>query len=255
MRILLLFLIGISSSYGFYPTRSELDKSLSTFAIGSCNKQNKKQPLWKTITLSHPQLFLWLGDIVYGNSADHLVVRKKYLKQFNRAGYQRFAKATPILGIWDDHDFGMNNMGKGLKAKAQNQVSLLDFLEFPTDSPVRSQKGIYNSVTWGLGRDQVKFILLDVRYFRDRPGRPGDILGKKQWKWLKKELKNSKAAIHFFASGTIFLGKDIPHGEEWIDYPRSFKKLFKTINTYAQVVLFDSPFIKNNIEIMTETTD
>src|SRR5690349_2296413 len=38
-------------------------------AWGSCNKQNRPQPHWRFLTLWRPQLFLWLGDIVYNDVA------------------------------------------------------------------------------------------------------------------------------------------------------------------------------------------
>jgi hypothetical protein len=39
---------------------------LTSAAFGSCNKQDKEQPLWNVITERiKPQLWLWAGDAAY----------------------------------------------------------------------------------------------------------------------------------------------------------------------------------------------
>jgi hypothetical protein len=39
---------------------------LTSVAFGSCNKQDKEQPLWQQITEKiRPQLWLWAGDAAY----------------------------------------------------------------------------------------------------------------------------------------------------------------------------------------------
>ena len=43
------------------------DTEVTTVAFGSCNKAELPQPLWDTILSIQPQLFVWLGDIIYAD--------------------------------------------------------------------------------------------------------------------------------------------------------------------------------------------
>ena len=61
---------------------------------------------------------------------------------------------------------------------------------------------MYTSYKFGPPDRQVKFILLDVRYFADRRADiDGDTLGEQQWAWLELQLKD-KAQLTVIASGT-----------------------------------------------------
>lgn len=68
MKFLTLFILF--SSIGLASENSKKLKGINTltrFAFGSCNKEWKKQPLWKHIIEDAPQLFLWGGDNIYGD--------------------------------------------------------------------------------------------------------------------------------------------------------------------------------------------
>ncbi len=204
---------------------------LTRIAFGSCNRQDLDQPLWKPILAWQPQLWIWLGDNIYGDSADPAVLAAKWQRQKANPGYKKLAARVPILGTWDDHDYGQNDGGVQFPAKAASQQLILDFLDEPADSPRRKQRGIYTSVTLGPPGEQVCVILLDDRYFRDAPGTNGDILGKAQWKWLDRTLRTSRAQVHLICSGTQMIPIEHVH-EKWADYPSSRARLFALIGKY-----------------------
>lgn len=209
-------------------------KTLTHFAFGSCNKEWKKQPLWKNIIADSPQLFLWGGDNIYGDKGPNKdKLSLKYLIQNNQPDYQALKKQTPIIGIWDDHDYGANNGNDTYSGKYLSQQLFLDFIAEPTNSPRRSQEGIYTSYTFGEKEKQVKFILLDNRFhLTDKKLKNPSILGEKQWQWLENELKKSKAKIHFIVSGIPFLPNKMVHTEEWADYPQEKERLFNLLKKY-----------------------
>jgi alkaline phosphatase D len=43
------------------------DTPLQRIAFGSCNDQNKPQPIWSAVLESRPDLFLFAGDNVYAS--------------------------------------------------------------------------------------------------------------------------------------------------------------------------------------------
>jgi alkaline phosphatase D len=56
------------------------------------------------------------------------------------ADYAAFVNKTPVIGIWDDHDFGINDGYKDYTYRVQSQQIFLDFMGEPQDSPRRKQE-------------------------------------------------------------------------------------------------------------------
>lgn len=233
-----LFLIGlIFTNIAFANENTQKLKSVETltrFAFGSCNKEWKKQPMWKHIMKDAPQLFLWGGDNIYGDKGPHKNnLLYKYMVQNNNPHYKELKNTTPIIGIWDDHDYGDNNGTSDYSGKYISQQLFLDFIQEPVNSFRRTQDGIYTSYTFGSGNKQVKFILLDNRFHLiEKDEKNATILGEGQWNWLEEQFKNSSARIHFIVSGIPFLPNKMIHTEEWADYPGEKEKLLKLIDKY-----------------------
>ncbi|PRP79516.1 hypothetical protein PROFUN_12707 [Planoprotostelium fungivorum] len=228
---------------------------LKRLAFGSCNKQHLPQPIWGAIDTYNPDLWVWLGDVVY---VDRLVfpgyfkpsslerIQEQYNIQKNHSEYRKLISKTSTIGVWvsspvmqqadrpqDDHDYGLNNAGGEIPFKDESQKIFLDFLDEPADSPRWNRKGVWGSYSYGPPGRRVKVILLDVRYWRDPLGKiDGDILGPEQWRWLDSELEGSDAQVHLIGSGTQILPYDKPFQEKWVHYPGARDKLFEMINKH-----------------------
>lgn len=50
------------------------------------------------------------------------------------------ANGTKIIGVWDDHDYGINDGDKTYPFKNQTREVFLDFVGEPHDSPRRLQR-------------------------------------------------------------------------------------------------------------------
>jgi alkaline phosphatase D len=201
---------------------------LERVAMGSCNKQDLPQPLWGPIVDFRPQLWIWLGDNIYGDTHDMKELAAKYALQKSNPGYEKLLATCPVEGVWDDHDYGKNDSGFKHPRKKESQKLFLDFLDEPADSPRRKHDGIYHSRTYGPEGKKVCVILLDVRSWRPPPGSGGDILGEAQWRWLERTLKESDAQIHLLCSGTQFLPTE-HRWDKWNDYPESRRRLLKML--------------------------
>jgi alkaline phosphatase D len=153
--------------------------TLTSIAFGSCSKQTEPQPFWD-IVHEHwrPDLWLWLGDNVYADQVKFGIpnwrvpatpeqIASAYAVQLNHPGYRKLLNDTPVLGIWDDHDYGENDGGATYVHREASQQLFLDFLSEPALSPRRSREGTYSSQLFGFPPQQVLFLLLDVRYFKD----------------------------------------------------------------------------------------
>lgn len=211
-----------------------------TIAFGSCAHSYDSLPIFNAISKNKPDVWVWLGDIMYGDSHDMEVLKHKYSLQKAKPEYQALMSSTKIIGIWDDHDYGVNDGGKFYSEKEQSKTLLLDFLEVPTDDPVRNHPGVFSQHNYTFGDKLVKIILLDTRYFRDTlapdfnrtrryiPNEEGDILGEEQWQWLEQVLRNSKADFQIVGSG-IQVVADEQGYEKWANFPKSRQRLFNLL--------------------------
>lgn len=220
---------------------------LTRIAFGSCSREDLPQPLWTPIVSRDPDLWIWLGDNVYADTGDPAALRRAYEHARANPGYQALLATTPVIGTWDDHDYGLNDGGKEWSGKDVAQQALLDFLDEPADSPRRRRAGVYQSYTYGPPGRQVKVILLDTRYHRDRyhrtelPVNPtGDVLGEEQWAWLERELTHSTAQVHLIGS-SIQVVPEEHRFEKWANFPAARERLFRLIGrTRAPGVVFIS---------------
>lgn len=213
------------------------DSTLTRIAFGSCNDQGKDQPLWIPIQAATPDLWIWLGDNIYADTEDMTAMDSMYALQKEVPGYRALHRTTPVIGTWDDHDYGANDAGRSYPKRDSSQQLLLDFLNVPDDSPRRKRDGVYSSHTYGPPGRQVNVILLDTRYHRDPitrdpnteqryyPNKQGDILGEEQWNWLERELRTSEAQIHLI--GTSIQAVPEEHAwEKWANFPRAHERLY-----------------------------
>ncbi|RIW15815.1 alkaline phosphatase family protein [Algoriphagus lacus] len=212
-------------------------QEITTLAFGSCNRQNLPQPLWKPILADQPDLWIWMGDNIYGDSPIMDTLKAKYDRQNSVADYQTLKSQTKVIGIWDDHDYGINDGGKFFAQKKASRDLMFDFLGVPGNAPERSHEGAYSSHLYGKGEDLVKVILLDARYFRDTLERinrvyqineNGEVLGDAQWNWLENELKNSPAKVNLIVSGIQMLPTEHAY-EKWANFPKERERLLDLI--------------------------
>jgi len=211
--------------------------TLQTIAIGSCNRQDLPQHIWNNIAKHQPDLWIWMGDNIYGDTNDMKVMKEKYDKQKSGEEYSAFREDTQIIGIWDDHDFGVNDGGKDYNYRIPSRDLMFDFLDVPNYSPAWKREGGYQSYTFGNPGQKVKIILLDARYFRDGLKREGgiyhknwsgQILGETQWSWLEKELTDSDADIHLISSGIQFIATE-HRFEKWDNFPKERQRMLELL--------------------------
>jgi alkaline phosphatase D len=236
------------------------DVTLSRIAFGSCAKQDRPQPIWDAVVAAEPQVFLFIGDNIYGDSRDMAALKAKWDLLGAQPGYRKLKVAAPVLAVWDDHDYGENDAGADFPMRRQSQKVFLDFFEEPADSPRRQRDGLYFARTFGPPGRRVQVILLDTRFFRgplarqkweSEPGSglhgvfvPTDdpqstVLGAAQWEWLEAQLKQP-ADVRIIASSIQVVADQ--HGwEKWGNFPHERRRLFELIRkTRAEGVVLVS---------------
>lgn len=220
-------------------------KAVQTLAFGSCNRVELPQEFWPVIAAQNPDVWLWLGDIIYADTEDMLVMHNMYQRLKTNAHYQQFRKQVPVLGVWDDHDYGVNDGDKRYPYRKESKQELLNFLDVDTAAAVFRREGVYQDFQVPLtgSSQQLKIILLDVRYFRDtlqrdtlgpqryHPNSQGDILGAAQWQWLEQLLDTSTATLNIIAGGIQFTQKD-QYFEKWANFPLALERLHRLLSDH-----------------------
>lgn len=223
-----------------YSLRIDDKKPVNRIAFGSCNNmfRQRNPQLYNSIVKWNPDLFVWLGDTVYADTLSFPLRssetkesqwRGKYTSFKTTPEYTQLMNSTMITGVWDDHDYGINDGTKHFKSKAKGKELFLEFLD---DGSVRDHEGVYHSFTF----PDLKLILIDIRWFRDYRFDPdGDSLGEEQWAWLESELKSFKG-LKIIGNGLQVNTEDrsiLP--EKW--HEKSRLRFLELVDRYPGVIL------------------
>jgi len=224
------------------------ERALTRIAVGSCRTQEEPAPILDAMLARDPDLFLYIGDNVYGDvwslSPDMETLIEAYAELSEQADFRRVASSVPIMATWDDHDYGMNDAGRDYYGKYGSEAIFETYWGME-DHPVAERDGIYYSQTFGPAGQRVQIIMLDTRFFRTdltrTPQRnaPGmeryvpseapdqDMLGAEQWAWLTAVLQEP-AELRLLVSSVQVLADG--HGwEAWRQLPRSQTMLYETL--------------------------
>lgn len=236
-----------------------LGRTLSRIAFGSCALETRPQPVWDAVLARPNDLFLFLGDAIYADTRDLTVMQAKYARLAAIPGFARLRATTPVLAVWDDHDFGENDAGGDYPMKEESRRLFLDFWNEPPDSPRRARDGVYGAWVFGPPGKRVQVILPDLRYNRTplvarelggvsyrtwarrrikaglplpgpfvrNPDPQATMLGERQWQWLERQLA-VPAELRLFGSSVQVLA-DFTGWESWLNFARDRDRLFDLI--------------------------
>lgn len=210
--------------------------------FGSCNRTELPNMLWDDVLAAAPDVWIWGGDIVYADTDSIPLLESAYRSQLAVPGYAELAAQVPVMGTWDDHDYGLNDGGAEFAAKAESQQAFLDFLGVDAADPRRNREGVYYSKRFVKENGSVNVIVLDTRYHRsaltpDSTGqkryvpnsdKASTMLGEAQWAWLELELRDSNADFNVIMSSVQVLSDR--HGfETWGNMPGERSRLLELI--------------------------
>jgi len=237
IRFLFLYLISVN----LYSTQEIL-----TLGFGSCLHQDRSMAILKTIEKKELDLFMFIGDNVYGDQKDGELDKliRTYKQQYNNL--ENFLKNVSTDFIWDDHDFGLNDGGSDYRYKDRAKELFLETWKIPSQDPRRLRDGLYFDKMIEKNGLKVHLIFLDNRTFKsewkltDEFNKEGKeryvkdfdpdktLLGKKQWQWLKDKL-NEDSNIKIILSSLQILS--LGHGwESWDKLPLERERLFNLID-------------------------
>ena len=222
------------------------NQEILTLGFGSCLHQDRSMAILKTIEKKELDLFMFIGDNVYGDQEDGELDKliRTYKQQYNNL--ENFLKNVSTEFIWDDHDFGINDGGSNYRYKDRAKELFLETWKIPPNDPRRLRDGLYFDKMIKKNGLKVHLIFLDNRSFKsewkltDEFNKEGKeryvkdfdpqktLLGKKQWQWLKDKL-NEDSDIKIILSSLQILS--LGHGwESWDKLPLERERLFNLID-------------------------
>lgn len=222
------------------------NQEILTLGFGSCLHQDRSMAILKTIEKKELDLFMFIGDNVYGDQEDGELDKliRTYKQQYNNL--ENFLKNVSTEFIWDDHDFGLNDGGSNYRYKDRAKELFLETWKIPSNDPRRLRDGLYFDKMIKKNGLKVHLIFLDNRSFKsewkltDEFNKEGKeryvkdfdpqktLLGKKQWQWLKDKL-NEDSDIKIILSSLQILS--LGHGwESWDKLPLERERLFNLID-------------------------
>ena len=221
-----------------------------SFLTGSCAYFNQPQydrpgkpyggdsSIFETMAKEKSAFMVWLGDEWYTREVDYYSDWGLYYRASHDRAIpvmQPFLKAMPQFAMWDDHDYGPNDIGKQYILKNTSREIWKKYWCNPSYG--ENGEGTYTMTSWG----DVDIFLTDDRWWRsaDRmkdsidgfPNPEKQLLGDMQMEWLKNSLLYSTATFKIIALGSQVLNPVSPY-EKLGNFPAEYEELMNFLKEY-----------------------
>lgn len=211
------------------------------FALASCACDfyaTHARIMWDHLFAQKPDFIFLVGDAVYADfrcPTTEVDIWRRYCETRSRLRHFRQPNLIPTLAVWDDHDYGRDNMCKSFKYKnCSKRVFELFFGSRNTD-------GFKN--TMGVGSQfnafGQRFFFLDDRYFRDEKQCGGMMWGyEQQEQFFENICQSSKPAWIF--NGSQFFGNYFKQESFLQDFGKNFTDVLAKLRQCDAPVVFGS---------------
>jgi alkaline phosphatase D len=194
--------------------------------------------IFETMAKEKAAFMLWLGDSWYTREVDYndawgLWYRAS--RDRSSSVLQNFLKSTSHIAIWDDHDYGPNDIGSNYILKDESRKVFMNY--FPNTSFGMNGQGIYSLMSYS----DVDVFMLDDRWWRSadamfdsvngKPNAEKTMLGREQMQWLKNSLLFSRATFKIIAFGSQVLNPVSPF-DKFLNCPAEYYELMDFLKQY-----------------------
>lgn len=229
----------------------DLNSPTAKIAIASCmNDYLHRRAVWQSLITQSPDYIFFVGDSVYADMisqietepADPKQLWTRFVQTRNKLQIYKEKRLIPILAIWDDHDFGINNGNRHYSYVTESQENFLSF--FAQGSQLDSiERG--PGLAFKFSAFKKNFYFLDGRSFRseDKEVDP-TMFGSAQEQWLFSHLQNDKTPS-WLINGSQWFGGYLEKESYEYTMPLSFKRFLvnlKSTNVPVQFISGDVHF-------------
>jgi alkaline phosphatase D len=221
-----------------------------SFLTGSCSYFNEPvydrpgkpyggdSSIFEPMAKEKAAFMLWLGDAWYTREVDYYSEWGLWYRASHDRALpilQNFWKAMPHFAMWDDHDYGPNDIGKNYILKGPSRTVFNSY--FCNPSSGENGQGTYTMTSWG----DADIFMTDDRWWRSadrlhdsvngKPNPEKRMLGEQQMDWLKNSLLYSSATFKIIAVGSQVLNPASPF-DKWVNFPVEYYELMEFIKEY-----------------------
>ena len=236
-----------SCKYNIQPYKA--NTPIRTIAFGSCARDDLS--IFSEI---NADVLVFLGDNVYADTGSPTSLQATYDRLSCKPEFQDLVNRTRhVLSIWDDHDYGYNDVGADNPIKNESKSIFSEFWKIPDER--RLKAGVYGSYVFNMSNGTtVSIIVPDLRFFREplqfcEHGEYAprekcycptnrSLLGDVQWAWLEDAVNRSQRsdALTIIASSTQF-GHAANGYESWTNFPRDRARLRALLDPRKSLVI------------------
>ncbi|MAE73047.1 MAG: hypothetical protein CL675_03055 [Bdellovibrionaceae bacterium] len=225
----------------------DLDKSKLRFSVSSCMNDHYAEslaPMLQKLNGQNVDLHLFIGDNVYADKVRSLPAGPahpeqlwdRYSQSRRTLSFYKEEALTPVLAIWDDHDYGVNNGGADYEYKGSALEIFQQYFSQP-ESPGVLRKGPGASFLFQAGKH--RFAFMDDRYFRTptKVDPNGVHWGKDQLSFFEQELLKSNEPVYLINGNQFFGAYQKSESVEGY-HPADFKKFRAKLRSTWPAVVF-----------------
>lgn len=235
-----------SARFRTFPFKGSPSKFNIAFG-GGAGFVPENERMWDTIGSFNPDALLLLGDNVYIDDPESVIMQQyTYQRRQSRPEWRKLTARTPTFTIWDDHDFSTNDSWGGSEIETPFWKKNYAWKIFqqnwanPGYGGGPEQPGCW--YTFSIG--DVDFIMLDCRYYRTSPRvKNPSMLGPVQMEWLKAEIKKSKGTFKVLCSSVPWVFEAKGNSKDtWNGYREEREVIFSFLeqNKVEGVVLMSA---------------
>jgi alkaline phosphatase D len=218
------------------PTRGAPAKFVIAFG-GGAGYVPANERMWDTIGRFDPQAILLLGDNVYIDDPESLVMQQyTYHRRQSRPEWQRLTAKSPVFTIWDDHDFGTNDSwgGPDVAIPFWKRDWVFSIFRQNWANPAYGGGDAHPGCYYMFQLADVTFFMLDCRYYRTDPRQsPRSMLGPVQLAWLQQRLRESTATFKVVCSSVPWdfrtKGDSL---DTWNGFPEEHEQILSDIDRH-----------------------
>ncbi len=178
-----------SEARGSFRTFAEGPKSFR-IALSACARTGSDSEVFRTIRQHDPLFFLHMGDFHYENieKDEERLFLDAYDRVLSSSTQAKLYRSTPVVYVWDDHDYGSNNADRRNPARRAARLAYQRVVPHYGLEAGQGNVPIYQSFVVG----RVLFLITDGRSEKADRNLTDDsdksVLGAEQKAWLKREL-------------------------------------------------------------------
>lgn len=194
--------------------------------------------IFETMAKEKAAFMLWLGDNWYTREVDFYSDWGLWYRPHRDRSLpvlQPFLKAMPHLAVWDDHDYGPNDIGKNYILKETSRDVFKSY--WLNKSYGMNGEGIYSMYTHA----DVDIFMLDNRWWRSddkmqdsvngQPNPEKEMFGKQQITWLKNSLLYSTATFKLIVTAGQALNP-LSTTDRWTRFPAEYNDFMAFLTRY-----------------------